>query len=50
MGWFVGTLSYTQMARFAVMSFPYAMRPLFLATQIMQRWQQLLQPRRQLLD
>lgn len=50
MGWFLGTLSYTQMARFAATSFPYAMRPLFLATQIMQRWQQLLQSRRQLLD
>jgi hypothetical protein len=37
------------MARLAVVSFPYAMRPLFLATQVMQRWQQLSQLRRQLL-
>ena len=41
MGWFIGTLTYKQLAWLAVMSYPYAMRPLFLATQVMQQWQQL---------
>jgi len=41
MGWFLGSLTYKQMACLAVKSYPYAMRPLFVATQVMQRWQPL---------
>lgn len=49
MGWFIGTLTYGQLSRLAVMSFPYAPRVLFLATEIMQQ-RQLLQQRRQQLS
>lgn len=37
MGWFIGTLTYEQLSRLAVMSWPYGMRLLFLATEIMQQ-------------
>lgn len=37
-GWFVGTLSYEQVAKLALKSWPYATRPLFVATEIMQQW------------
>jgi hypothetical protein len=37
MGWFVGSLNYEQLSRLAVMSWPYGMRLLFLATEIMQQ-------------
>ena len=48
MGWFIGTLTYEQLSKFAVMSYPYAPRVLFLATEIMQQWQLLQQRRQQL--
>lgn len=37
MGWFVGTLTYQQLSRLAVASWPYGIRLLFLATEIMQQ-------------
>jgi hypothetical protein len=48
MGWFIGTLTYEQLSRLAVMSYPFPPRVLFLATEIMQQRQQLLQCRQQL--
>lgn len=42
MGWFLGALTYRQLSRLAVMSYPYAMRVLFLATEIMQQRKKLL--------
>jgi hypothetical protein len=39
MSWFVGSLTYEQLSRLAVASWPYAMRLLFVATEIMQQSQ-----------
>jgi len=48
LGWFLGTLSYEQLSRVSVMCWPYAMRPLFFATEIMQQRDKLMQRRLQL--
>jgi len=48
LGWFVGTLSYEQLSHAAVMCWPYAMRPLFWATEIMQQRDRLMQRQLQL--
>jgi hypothetical protein len=48
MGWFIGALTHRQLSRLAVMSYPYAMRVVFLATEIMQQRKQLLNCRQQL--
>jgi hypothetical protein len=37
MAWFVGSLTYEQLSRLSVASWPYGMRLLFLATEIMQQ-------------
>lgn len=48
MGWFVGCLSYEQLSRLAVMSWPFGMRVLFLAAEIMQQRERLVQQRLEL--
>jgi hypothetical protein len=48
MGWFIGALTYRQLSCLAVMSYPYAMRVLFLATEVMQQRKKLLSCRQQL--
>lgn len=49
MGWFVGCLTYAQLSRLAVLSWPYPMRVLFLGNEIMQQREKLLQQRLQLM-
>jgi hypothetical protein len=36
-GWFVGSLTYEQLSRLAVACWPYSMRAMFLAREIMQQ-------------
>ncbi len=48
MSWFIGSISYEQLSKLAVMSWPYAPRTLFIATEISQQWRKLKQ-RQQLL-
>jgi hypothetical protein len=40
MGFFAGCLTYQQLSKLAVLSWPFAMRMLFLGTEIMQQWRQ----------
>lgn len=49
MGWFVGCLTYGQLSKLAVMSWPYPMRVLFLGNEIMQQREKLLQQRLQMM-
>lgn len=48
MGWFIGCLSYTQLSKLAVMCWPYGMRVLFLATEIMRHREHVNKQRLQL--
>jgi hypothetical protein len=49
MSWFCGSLSYEQLSKMAVLSWPYAPRALFIATEIMQQWERLVKQRQLLL-
>jgi hypothetical protein len=49
MGWFVGVLTYGQLSRLAVQTYPYPMRVLFLGTEVMKHRERLEQQRLQLL-
>lgn len=48
MGWFIGALSYEQLSRLAVMSWPYGMRVLFLGNEIMQQHERAAKQRMQM--
>lgn len=49
MGWLVGCLTYEQLSRLAVLSWPYPMRVLFLGNEIMQQRERLVQQRLQMI-
>jgi hypothetical protein len=49
MGWFVGLLTYEQLSRLAIQTYPYPMRVLFLGTEVMKHREKLEQQRLQLL-
>jgi hypothetical protein len=36
--WFIGCFTYKQLSRVAVLSYPYVLRPMLLAAEIMQQW------------
>jgi hypothetical protein len=37
-GFFIGCLTYKQLSRAAVLSYPHVLRPVLLAAEIMQQW------------
>lgn len=47
MSWFIGCLSFEQFSKLAVLSWPYAMRTLFVATEVMQQWEKSTEQRLQ---
>lgn len=48
MGWLVGCLTYEQLSKLAVNTWPYPMRVLFLGTEVMQQQERLVKMRLQL--
>lgn len=50
MSWFIGSMSFEQLSRLTVLSWPFAPRTLFIATEVMQQREKLVQQRLQLLS
>jgi hypothetical protein len=48
MGWFIGSLTFEQLSKVAVLSWPYAPRNVFVATEVMQHWEKLTEQRLQM--
>jgi hypothetical protein len=48
MGWFIGSLTFEQLSKVAVLSWPYPARCVFVATEVMQQWEKLMEQRLQM--
>lgn len=48
MGWFIGCLTFEQLSQIAILSWPYAPRCLFVATEVMQHREKLIEQRAQM--